>query len=99
MPNIDIVTMLAASLISLLLSQGRYNEVEKPTFMESMSDKSILEKVLGRSFIRFHGWGRDPTICSNATGTNQKSKHITYNELVDEVETLKEHVQECNKYC
>ncbi|KAL8251243.1 hypothetical protein R6Q59_034936 [Mikania micrantha] len=58
--------------------------------VESISDKSILEKVLGRSSVRLHGWGRDPTICSNTTGTNQKSKHPTYIELVDEVETLKE---------
>ncbi|KAL8251470.1 hypothetical protein R6Q59_035163 [Mikania micrantha] len=46
--------------------------------VESMSDKSILEN------------GHDPNICSNFTNISKKSKHPTYNELVDEVETLKE---------
>ncbi|KAL8215936.1 hypothetical protein R6Q57_022773 [Mikania cordata] len=65
-------------------------KLRKPNSVELMSDKLILEKVLGRSTVRLHGWGRDPSICSNTTCTNQKLKHPTYNELVNEVETLKE---------
>ncbi|KAL8204987.1 hypothetical protein R6Q57_010610 [Mikania cordata] len=65
-------------------------KLRKQHSVESMSDKLILEKVLGRSSVRLHGWGRDPSICSNTTCTNQKLKHPTYNELVNEVETLKE---------
>jgi hypothetical protein len=57
--------------------------------VQSMSDKSILEKVLGRSSIRLHGWGRDPVNANNTTGTTQKSKRPTYDEVVDELETLK----------
>ncbi|KAK9051006.1 hypothetical protein SSX86_027631 [Deinandra increscens subsp. villosa] len=56
--------------------------------VESMSDKLILEEVLGRSSVRLHGWGRDPTITSTM-GTSQKIKRPTYGELVDELETLK----------
>ncbi|KAL8245678.1 hypothetical protein R6Q59_006894 [Mikania micrantha] len=65
-------------------------KLRKQHSVESMSDKLILEKVLGRSSVRLHDWGRDPSICSNNTCTNQKLKHHTYNELVNEVETLKE---------
>ncbi|KAL8249935.1 hypothetical protein R6Q59_006803 [Mikania micrantha] len=65
-------------------------KLRKQHSVESMSDKLILEKVLGRSFVRLHGWGRDPSTCSNTTCTNEKLKHSTYNELVNEVETLKE---------
>ncbi|KAL8242045.1 hypothetical protein R6Q59_012347 [Mikania micrantha] len=64
-------------------------KLRKQHSVESMSDKLILEKVLGRSSVRFHGWGRHPSICSNTTCTNQKLKHPTYDELVNEVETLK----------
>ncbi|KAL8252294.1 hypothetical protein R6Q59_035987 [Mikania micrantha] len=65
-------------------------KLRKQHSVESLSDKLILEMVLGQSFVRLHGWGRDPTICSNTTCTNQKLKHPTCNELVNEVETLKE---------
>ncbi|KAL8252194.1 hypothetical protein R6Q59_035887 [Mikania micrantha] len=65
-------------------------KLRKQHSVESMSDKLILEKVLGRSSVRLHGWGRDPTVGSNTTGANQKLNQVTYNELVDEVETLKE---------
>ncbi|CAI9294513.1 unnamed protein product [Lactuca saligna] len=54
-----------------------------------MSDKSILEKVLGRSFVRLSGWGRDPVVISNTTGTNRNSNHPTYDELVDDTQNLK----------
>ncbi|KAJ0923217.1 hypothetical protein HanPSC8_Chr05g0213191 [Helianthus annuus] len=30
--------------------------------VESMSDKSIIETVLGRSSVRLHGWGHDPVV-------------------------------------
>ncbi|KAL8244059.1 hypothetical protein R6Q59_010317 [Mikania micrantha] len=65
-------------------------KLRKQHLVESLSDKLILEKVLGRSSVRLHGWGRDPSICSNTTCTNQKLEHPTYNELLNEVETLKE---------
>ncbi|KAK9066743.1 hypothetical protein SSX86_014066 [Deinandra increscens subsp. villosa] len=57
--------------------------------VESMSDKMILEKVLGRSSVRLRGWGRDPNITSNTMGTSQNTKRPTYDEVVDQVETLK----------
>ncbi|XP_076904199.1 uncharacterized protein LOC143559547 [Bidens hawaiensis] len=58
--------------------------------LESMSDKSIIENILGRSSVRLHGWGRDPVIGSNTMGTTQKSKRLTYEELVDALETIKD---------
>ncbi|KAI3819843.1 hypothetical protein L1987_13695 [Smallanthus sonchifolius] len=58
--------------------------------VESMSDKSILEKVFGRSSVRLQGWGRDPASASNTMGTTQKSKCPTFEELVNELETLKD---------
>ncbi|XP_042752338.1 uncharacterized protein LOC111906175 [Lactuca sativa] len=57
--------------------------------VESMSDNSILEKVLGRSSVRLSGWGRDPVVISNTTGTNKNSNHPTYDELVDDTQNLK----------
>ncbi|KAL8211380.1 hypothetical protein R6Q57_005817 [Mikania cordata] len=65
-------------------------KLRKQHSVESMSDKLILEKVLGRSSVRLHGWGRDPTVGSNTTGANQNLNQVTYNELMDEGETLKE---------
>ncbi|KAL8249731.1 hypothetical protein R6Q59_006599 [Mikania micrantha] len=65
-------------------------KLRKQHYVKSMSDKLILEKVLGRSSVRLHGWGRDLTIGSNTMDTNQKLQQVTYNELVDDVETLKE---------
>lgn len=56
--------------------------------VESMNDKTILEKVLGRSSVRLHGWGRDPTIGSNTMDTNQKSNRPTYDEVLDALEAL-----------
>ncbi|KAK1429855.1 hypothetical protein QVD17_12128 [Tagetes erecta] len=56
--------------------------------VESMSDKSIIEKVLGRNSVRLHGWGRDPVIASNIVGMNQNSKRPTYDELVDTIKKL-----------
>lgn len=55
--------------------------------VESMSDKSILEKVLGRSSVRLHGWGRDPTTARS--DTNRNSYRPSYNEVVDDLESLK----------
>jgi len=55
--------------------------------MESMSDKSILEKVLGRSSNRLNGWGRDPTFGSS--NTNRHLDRTKYDDLKDEVESLK----------
>ncbi|CAH1447045.1 unnamed protein product [Lactuca virosa] len=57
--------------------------------VESMSDKSILEKVLGRNSVRLSGWGRDPVGISNTTSTNKNSKRPTYDELVDDTQNLK----------
>ncbi|KAI3717301.1 hypothetical protein L1987_68841 [Smallanthus sonchifolius] len=57
--------------------------------VESMSDKSILEKVLGRSSVHLNWWGRDLVIASNTMGTTQKSKCPTYDKVVNELETLK----------
>lgn len=57
---------------------------------ESMSDKMILEKVLGRKSVRLNGWGRDPVTSHTNGGTSVRtSKRPKYDELVDEVETLK----------
>ncbi|KAK1431944.1 hypothetical protein QVD17_08759 [Tagetes erecta] len=53
--------------------------------VEAMSDKSIIEKVLGRNSVRLNGWGRDPVIASNTPGITQNSKRPTYDELVDTV--------------
>ncbi|KAL8226027.1 hypothetical protein R6Q57_018584 [Mikania cordata] len=52
-------------------------KLRKQHSMESMSDKLILEKVLGRRSVHLHGWGRDPTIGSNTTGANQKLNQVT----------------------
>nr|KAJ0224102.1 hypothetical protein LSAT_V11C200069020 [Lactuca sativa] len=57
--------------------------------LESMSDKLILEKVLGRSSVRLLGWGRDPVVAGNIAGSIEKSKCPSYDELVDELETMK----------
>ncbi|KAL8237761.1 hypothetical protein R6Q59_018842 [Mikania micrantha] len=67
-----------------------YMKLRNHLSVKSMSDKSILKKVLGRSYVCLHGWRRDPSICSTHTCTNQKSKHLTYNELEEEVETSEE---------
>ncbi|KAK1415276.1 hypothetical protein QVD17_31054 [Tagetes erecta] len=53
--------------------------------VEAMSDKSIIEKVLGRNSVRLNGWGRDPVIASNTPGMTQNSKRPTYDELVDTI--------------
>ncbi|KAL8256179.1 hypothetical protein R6Q59_031246 [Mikania micrantha] len=55
-----------------------------------ISKEAAATYVLGRSSFCLHGWERDPSICSNTTCINQFFKLPTYNELVDEVETLKE---------
>ena len=57
--------------------------------VETMSDKLILEKVLGRSSVRLFGWGRDPLVDGNTSRSSKKSKRPTYDEVVDELETLK----------
>nr|KAJ0201257.1 hypothetical protein LSAT_V11C600324930 [Lactuca sativa] len=54
-----------------------------------MSDKLILENVIGRSSVRLFGWGRDSVVASNIAGSTDKSKHPSYNKLVDELETMK----------
>lgn len=46
---------------------------------EQMSDKEIMEKVLGRQSNRLFGWGRSP---SKSQGThNQTSRRPTHDEL------------------
>jgi hypothetical protein len=68
--------------------QKEMMKLRKEHTEESMSDKLILEKVLGRKSVRLNGWGRDPAT-SHTNGTTNKSKRPTYDELVDELETLK----------
>ena len=58
--------------------------------LESMSDKLIMEKVLGRSSVRLFGWGRDPVVAGNTASSSNNSKRPTYDELVDELGILKE---------
>ncbi|MFS8025808.1 hypothetical protein Hanom_Chr16g01479481 [Helianthus anomalus] len=45
-----------------------------------MSDKSIIETVLGRSSLRLHGWGRDLVSSSSTTCATKKSKLLAYEE-------------------
>lgn len=56
-----------------------------------MSDKVILEKILGRSSVRLNGWGRDPLTSQRKGSITKKSKENrpSYDELVDEVQVLK----------
>nr|KAJ0197029.1 hypothetical protein LSAT_V11C700367610 [Lactuca sativa] len=71
---------------------AKYEEMKKMRnehSLESMSEKLILEKVLGRSSVRLFGWGRDPVVVGNIAGSTEKSKHPSYDELVDELETMK----------
>ncbi|KAI3805060.1 hypothetical protein L1987_27082 [Smallanthus sonchifolius] len=77
---------------------GMQKKLRTQHSVESMSDKSILEKVLGRSSVRLHGSGRDPAIASNTMCTTQKSKCTTYDELVNELETLKGKCELWKKY-
>ncbi|CAI9276017.1 unnamed protein product [Lactuca saligna] len=71
---------------------AKYEEMKKMRnehSLESMIDRLILEKVLGRSSICLFGWGRDPVVAGNIVGSTEKSKCPSYDELVDELETIK----------
>ncbi|KAL4585273.1 hypothetical protein LXL04_009889 [Taraxacum kok-saghyz] len=72
---------------------AKYEEMKKlrnEHSLESMSDKLIMEKVLGRSSVRLFGWGRDPVVAGNTASSSNNSKRPTYDELVDELGILKE---------
>ena len=53
-----------------------------------MTDKDILEKVLGRQSVRLFGWGRSPST-SGTTCTSEESSRPTYNQLVEDLNQYK----------
>ncbi|KAK1364081.1 hypothetical protein POM88_039642 [Heracleum sosnowskyi] len=53
---------------------------------EEMSDKEIMEAVLGRHSVYLQGWGRSSGTTNNKTdGTTTKSNQLSYQELVQRV--------------
>ncbi|CAI9284850.1 unnamed protein product [Lactuca saligna] len=57
--------------------------------LETMIDKLILKKVLGGSSVRLFGWGHDHVVIGNTAGSSKKSKCHSYDDLLDELETMK----------
>ncbi|XP_052206195.1 uncharacterized protein LOC127810657 [Diospyros lotus] len=60
---------------------------------DKMTDKDILEKVLGRQSVRLFGWGRSPST-SGTTCTSEESSRPTYKQLVDDLNRYKSLFQE-----
>lgn len=56
---------------------------------QSMSDKLILDKVHEQSYVRLFWWGRDLVVAGNTTGSSRNTKRPSYDELVDQLETMK----------
>ncbi|XP_057771575.1 uncharacterized protein LOC130992830 isoform X3 [Salvia miltiorrhiza] len=58
---------------------------------DEMTDKEIIEKVLGRQSVRLNGWGRSP---SKSRGEcSQGSIRPSYEQLRDELDENREHVK------
>ena len=60
---------------------------------EKMTDKEILEKVLGRQSVRLFGWGRSPSTSQTAC-TSEDPKRPSYDELMEQVNKYKSEVNE-----
>lgn len=54
---------------------------------EVMTDKAILEKVLGRQSNRLHGWGRSPS--KSQRTRNEGSSRPTYAQALAELKEMK----------
>ncbi|CAH9139910.1 unnamed protein product [Cuscuta epithymum] len=57
-------------------------ELRREKSPEELTDKQILEKVLGRESVRLFGWGRSPTESKRSKGD---SNIPTYTQLLDRV--------------
>ncbi|CAH9103167.1 unnamed protein product, partial [Cuscuta europaea] len=60
-------------------------ELRREKSPEDLTDKQILEKVLGRESVRLFGWGRSPTGSKRSKGD---SNIPTYTQLMDRVGEL-----------
>ncbi|KAL5568138.1 hypothetical protein UlMin_024713 [Ulmus minor] len=61
--------------------------------LDTMTDKEILERVLGRQSVRLFGWGRSPST-SEATYTSDESGRPTYDQLVEDLNKYKSRFEE-----
>ncbi|PON91089.1 hypothetical protein TorRG33x02_131200, partial [Trema orientale] len=76
--------------------EAKYNEMlqlRQHNPPENMTDKDILEKVLGRQSVRLFGWGRSPST-SDATCTSEESGRPTYAQLLEDLNIYKFRFQE-----
>lgn len=72
--------------LGYLLVQEEMLKLRNENSVDSMSDKAIMEKVLGRNSVRLGGWGRDP-VTGKSTSTTE-SNRPTYNQLATRVQHL-----------
>ena len=60
---------------------------------ETMTDKKILERVLGQQSVRLFGWARSLST-STATLSSEESSRPTYDELVEDLNKYKSRFEE-----
>ena len=59
--------------------------------LEVLSDKEIMEHVLGRESVRLRGWGRSPSSFTATSETNSgQPRRPTYAQLVEELNSTHE---------
>ena len=58
-----------------------------------LSDKEIMERVLGRHSVRLSGWGRSTT-SSTATSDSGRTRRPTYEELAEQLNTTRQQLHE-----
>ncbi|PON33996.1 hypothetical protein TorRG33x02_354010 [Trema orientale] len=77
--------------------QGLYDcmlELRSQNTPEDMSDKDILECVLGRHYVRLKGWTRSPTTNTQTDTPDSTNGRPNYAELCAELTTTKNRLYE-----
>ncbi|POO00921.1 hypothetical protein TorRG33x02_031040, partial [Trema orientale] len=72
----------------------RMLELRSQKTPDDMSDKEILECVIGRRSIRIKGWARSPTTNTQTDTPNSTNGRPTYAELCVELTTMKNRLHE-----